>query len=475
MEVTYPDTVSNLRSNGSFVRLFLGGLVTNAGDSVYFIAAMWLVHDLTGSTLFTGLAGFLVQGPSALGFLVGPLVDRWRLRRILVGTQFFQGVSVLLVPLAAFVDVLSVWFVLGLMPILAFVNQFVYASRSTVLPLIVSDDRLVRANSLMATAFQGLDMFFNGASGILVAAIGAVSLYLVDSVTFFVAAILFFGITISGRTVGGEESIPSEASGTAPAGEEDDTGATDHDVMADGDPGPEEDGDYEAASETGSGADDDGSASDDAADDEEYVDRLRGGIAYIRGSALVPMLLGLTVVNFVFGTGLAVFPAFAADRGGPEAFGFFMAAFAAGNLVGALAANLVEDLPYGLLNAASKILAGVLLAGAVLVGSLVPTIGLLFAGFVFLGMGVVMSSSLRQSAVANDFLGRVSSVSQSISTAALPVGSLVGGVIAAVVGVDAILVAVAASISLYGVYFLVHPQLRTLPPVSEADEAALGL
>ena len=46
--------------------------------------------------------------PNALRFLVGLLVDRWRLRRILLGTQLVNAVGVLLIPLAAAMGRLSV-------------------------------------------------------------------------------------------------------------------------------------------------------------------------------------------------------------------------------------------------------------------------------------------------------------------------------------------------------------------------------
>ncbi len=145
--------MSKLRSNVAFVRLFLGRLVTNAGDSLYFVGAMWLVYHLTGSSLYTGIAGFLVQLPTSVQFLFGPLVDRWRLRRVLVGTQLVQGVFVLVVPLAAATGHLSVWVVLAVMPVLSLVNQMVYPAQTAALPRIVDEEQLVRANSLFSTAY----------------------------------------------------------------------------------------------------------------------------------------------------------------------------------------------------------------------------------------------------------------------------------------------------------------------------------
>ena len=64
--------MQSLLANRAFRRLFAGRLVTNAGDSLYAVAAMWLVYDLTGSTAYTGLAGALTMGPQLLQGVPGP-------------------------------------------------------------------------------------------------------------------------------------------------------------------------------------------------------------------------------------------------------------------------------------------------------------------------------------------------------------------------------------------------------------------
>lgn len=74
-----PDRSTSARSlcgNRDFLRLLFGRLVTNAGDSLYSIAAMWLVHDLTHSTVYTGIASSLLLLPLVLQFISGPIVDR---------------------------------------------------------------------------------------------------------------------------------------------------------------------------------------------------------------------------------------------------------------------------------------------------------------------------------------------------------------------------------------------------------------
>lgn len=185
-----------LFANREFRRLFLGRLVTNAGDSLYAVAAMWLVYSLSGSTLYTGIAGFLTFGMQALQVFVGPLVDRWSLRRTLVGTQAAQGVLVLAIPAAHYLGVLTVELVLVVMPLLALLNQFVYPSQSAALPRVVESEELADANAAFAFAYQGSEAAFNALGGLAVAALGAVSLYVVNSVTFAVALALFAGLRV---------------------------------------------------------------------------------------------------------------------------------------------------------------------------------------------------------------------------------------------------------------------------------------
>lgn len=424
-----------LRSNESFVRLFLGRVVTNAGDSMYFIAAMWLVYDLTGSPFYTGLAGFLVQIPTIFQFLTGPLVDRWPLRRLLVSTQLIQGICVLAVPIAAWTGNLSVWVVLSIVPLLTLVNQFVYPAQSAAIPRIVEEDQLVRANSLFSTAYQGLDMALNAISGVLIAVIGAVTIYLIDAVTFAITVVLFLGL-----------EIPERAK----------TGATN---TAD----DEEIGDDEVQGDR---------AEDDRAG---YRARLREGIGYVRHSLLSTILVGSLVANFTYGLMFAALPAFADLRGGPEVYGLLMAAMAAGNLIGSASATFIDDLPVGWAKIGGYSMAAVCWAGALTISWQPGIVALFLLSFVPVRATNVMSHALVQSAVDDDLLGRVTSVSSSVSTFTVPIGSLLGGILATDLGSTVVMGGRIGGLVFLMGYYLVHPQLRSLPSVVRADESSLDV
>src|SRR5450432_4365006 len=70
-------------------RLFFSGQsISLIGTWMTRIATSWLVYRLTGSALLLGLVGFAGQIPTfLLAPFAGVLVDRWRLRRVLVITQ----------------------------------------------------------------------------------------------------------------------------------------------------------------------------------------------------------------------------------------------------------------------------------------------------------------------------------------------------------------------------------------------------
>ncbi|NHN46013.1 MFS transporter [Halostella sp. JP-L12] len=426
----------SLLRNGNFARLFAGRLVTNAGDSVYFVAAMWLVYDLTDDPLYSGIAGFLTMGPAALQFLFGPLVDRWDLRRVLVGTQAAQGVLVLVVPLAAALDALSVWLVLAVMPVLSLLNQFVYPAQAAALPRILDDDELVRANSAFSLAYQGADAVFNAVGGVLVALAGAVTLFLADVVTFAVAAALFATL-----------SMPPVDDGTS------DGGTTDEGVAA------TENGDT-AVADGGEGP---------AGDESAYLADLREGVAVLRGSVLAFVVAGAAFVNFAAGATFATLPAFADTVGGAGAYGVLAAAFAAGNFVGALVASALEDYPFGRLSVACFAVSGALWSGAVAAGPFPVTAALFGLAFVPVGVVNVLLAALVQAGVPDGLVGRVSSVLGSASMVATPVGALVGGALAGVVGPAPVVGAGGAFMAALAAYWVAVPSLRRLPAVDEVS------
>lgn len=411
--------LSRLGRNHSYLRLLLGRIVSNAGDSLYYVAAMWLVFDLTGSAVYTGIAAFLIRAPAALSVFIGPLVDRWSRRRVLVGSQAINALIVLVLPGAAAVGHLTIWTLFLVLPVVTVVNQFLYPAQNAVVPQLVDEDDLTVANSLLSAGYRGADTVFNALGGIVVAAVGAVTVFLIDAITFAIAAVVLAGISLP------REEAPSEKSST------------------------------EA--------------------DSSYLDELRDGITIVRQSTLVTLLGGVILTNLTAGAMLGVLPAFAANFGGADTFGILMAAYAGGTFIGILGASFFDRFAFGRMLSVTFPMAGLAIVGALASPSFPVMVVLFMASFIPVGAFNVQFWALLQSTVEVDFLGRVSALVSSVGTVAIPVGALGGGVVAGIIAPWIVVLSWGIGLLFFGVYVGLTPPLRTIPPVTAATASDLGL
>lgn len=416
LDLTVPfDDLRELFKNHDFRALFLGRLVTNAGDSLYAVASMWLVYSLSGSTLFTGVAAFLTTFPRALQFLVGPLVDRWPLRRVFVLSQVVQAVLLSAIPIAHYVGILSVHLVLVVMPLVAIANQFVYPAQNAALPEVVDESQLVSANSAFSFAFQGSDLTFRGIAGFFIGFVGIVSLFIVDIVTFVFAALIFMTISYSIR--GGD---------------------------------------------SGEGK------------DQRYVKRLSDGISYVRGTFLVWIMIGLALVNTTVGVSQAVLPAFADIQGGAGFYGLLLGSLAAGTLIGALVAPLFQSVRFGQVTMAVFTLSGLCWITGVYIPNKILMILLFTISWISVGILNVNVQSLFQTTVPNEFVGRVTSISVSASFVMKPFGSLFGGLVGEYIGVIQLMTAASFGFFSIALIFLMQRSLRVLPTPEEFNSIELN-
>lgn len=408
-----------LRENRTFLRFFTGRFVTNVGDSLYTVAIVWLVFELSGSTVLTGLANAMLLLPFLLQIVAGPVVDRFPVKPVLVGTQAVQGVVVLAIPLAAYTGNLTVELLLVTIPVMALMGLPMHPVQATLVPRIVADDQLSRGNSVLATITIGLDMIFDALGGIFIAVFGATVLFLVDSVTFAVAGLLFLGMTVpavNGGNEGGDES----AIGV-------------------------------------------------------YVADLRDGIQALRGTVFGEMLFTSAVFNFAVGVTLGILPAYGAVHGGPAVYGLLLGALGVGRLVGSVSASWLNGVPYGRLKTVTYLVSALLWLGSVVAPSIVLTVGLFGLAWVSAGADAVLIETLNQKVFPADILGRISAIKGTASTATLPAGSLVGGFVAVHLGTVTTMGLAASGFGFVAVYFGLRPSLRGLPSTADAGPTDFGV
>jgi MFS family permease len=439
----------SLWRNRDFGRFLAGQFATNAGDSLYTVAVLWLVYQLGGSSILVGVANAVLLLPWLLQALAGPVVDRLPLGPVLVGSQLVQGAVVLVLPLAAVTGRLSVGVLFAVVPVLTLATLVMAPMQATLVPRIVAERNLSRANSALATVTLGLDMVFDALGGAFVAVFGTTALFVFDAATFALAGALFAGVATP-------KADGADADGRTTDAARNGERATD--AAGDGKATDGGDADPDHGSVLGS-----------------YVADLRAGVDALRGTVFVELVLVTAVANLATGVTLAVLPAFGDDLGGPALYGLLLGALGVGRLVGSLLAPRLERVAYGrLLLVGHSLGAGCWLA-AVYAPSAALTVVLFGLAWVPAGVSGVLTSTLNQTVFPEELLGRVASVKGTASGATLPLGSLVGGVVGEALGVRTTMGLAAFGFGFTGLYLLARPRLRRLPAVADADPTAFDV
>ena len=135
--------------NKNFLILLFGQLVSQIGDKFYMLALSFWVLDVTGSPSYMGLALFCSFFPATiLGFFSGVVVDRYRRKNIIVITDLIRGVIVSLVVFLYYQEMLTVPIILGVQILLSINTAFFNPAIPSIIPQIVPENQLTRANSL---------------------------------------------------------------------------------------------------------------------------------------------------------------------------------------------------------------------------------------------------------------------------------------------------------------------------------------
>jgi DHA3 family macrolide efflux protein-like MFS transporter len=179
-----------LFANHNFRLLFASDALSGFGDRLTVFALFLLIYNMTGRALDLGLLMIIQVLPAILiGPLAGVYVDRVSKKRILVSTNCIQGVIVFLIP---FTQV--IWQVYLIAGIQAVARQLFNPARLAVLPEIVGQEQLPRANAVNSVLLNVLLIAGPATGGVIVGFFGTGPAFFVDAATFIIGAGLLLGL-----------------------------------------------------------------------------------------------------------------------------------------------------------------------------------------------------------------------------------------------------------------------------------------
>lgn len=178
-------------------RLLLAGQTTSQlGAQVSGVAIPLLaVATLHASAFEVGLLGAASTVAFAvLGLPAGAWIDRVRRRPVLVASDLARAVLLATIPLAWMIGVLSVWHLLVVSLLVGVARVFFDVGYRSYLPAVIGREKVLAGNSSLEFVRASGQVAGPALGGVLVAAIGAALVVLVQAVTFAVSAACLLGI-----------------------------------------------------------------------------------------------------------------------------------------------------------------------------------------------------------------------------------------------------------------------------------------
>jgi MFS family permease len=171
----------------NFALLWFGGLISLAGNYMLYTALPIFIYQLTGSVLTTSAMFIAELTPTLLlGSVAGVFVDRWDRRHTMIVANLLMAIGLL--PLLGLRSAEWVWlaYVVGFAQ--ATLGQFFRPAESALLPQLVDEQHLLAANALSSLNNNLARLFGAALGGLAAGLIGLSGVVLLDLASFLIAA-----------------------------------------------------------------------------------------------------------------------------------------------------------------------------------------------------------------------------------------------------------------------------------------------
>ncbi len=368
--------------NRNFVLLWQGQMVSRIGNQAFAVAMMSWTMEVTGSASI--MAGLMLASSLpgiVLGPVAGTLADRVSRKWILVACDTLSGLSILGLALPFFVPNVDqqvlIYCVAAMAFILGVLQAFFQPAAMAAIPDLVPREKVAAANSLDQSSLQVSGLLGFSLSGVLYGVLGAPVLFVIDGVTYLLSALSesFISLPQTKKSAGDQ---PSQRTG--------------------------------------------------------YRQDLIEGLRYVWGNLGMRSFLFLAAMVNFFAMPMFVLLPFLVSKNlgkGPDWYGFLLAGWGFGALMGYILAGSIKLSP--------KPKSHVLLTALLLMGFLMGSLGSVSSTWVALGLtiliglvigffNIVLVTAFQMSA-KKELRGRVMGVVTTVAMAVAPLGIALGGVL----------------------------------------------
>ncbi|WP_180232984.1 MFS transporter [Bacillus sp. AFS055030] len=166
--------------NLSFRFLVFGQTLANAGDVFYIVALISIVYEVTNSMFFVSLVPLCNMVSGFLSSVIAPLlIDKFNLKKILFLSQLNKTLVLLVLTLftSFYVTDRSIYLIFIIVFAISFLDGWANPASSAIIPRLVSEKELIKANSLLSSLSQFIQLAGWAIGGILVALLHSKGLF----------------------------------------------------------------------------------------------------------------------------------------------------------------------------------------------------------------------------------------------------------------------------------------------------------
>ncbi|AST91939.1 MFS transporter [Sutcliffiella cohnii] len=404
---------SSLLKNRSFVSTWVGNGISELGGAFGTFCNSILIYQLTGSTLALGSMWLLYFLPSLiLQLFIGPYIDRWSRKWIMVLSQWTRGV-VFLIPLMALkIGNLEVWHIYAVQCIVGLITPLYVPANHAIIPTIVEDKHLQSANAYIDGTARLMTFLSPIIAGIVIE---------YTSVTVTLTLVSSFMI-ISGFTllfIREQRNRP--------------------DVR------------------------------------KTWLADFSEGISFFFTQRVI-VWLGIFLAFVQFGVGVTMvttLPYITEELGGTFAeYGYFMAGFPIGYIIGALLVSKLKYKSRRFLMLGSLFIGGLTFIALCFTYSIPLAITTEVIGGIVMAIFSVHNTTICQQTVPNQLMGKVFSVRLLIIRGAMPLGVLAGGVLSEMLGVRPLYLFIGFIISLVSLLGMCLPYFKFIDERNSQERVA---
>ena len=394
--------------NKNFSILLFGRLITNFGDSIYSMATLTLIYSLTKSTFYSGITLFLISFTAILQIFISPIISKFDVKKFLIISQLLQAIILLFITYLIFIDKLHITTLIIFIVCISFINQIVYPIQLGLLPKIVKQQELVKANSLFSIAYQGSDALFNSIGGFIITIFGSIYAFIINSLTFFINSVLF--IFLSSNLSNNENTNTVQ---------------------------------------------------------ENYLSKLSSGIKIWNTPLLKPLLIGIIIINFSTSSLLTILPEYSETS---YFYGILLSASGLGILIGAFLSNtqILKNIRLSILYTTFTL--GIALSWGALsmlnnnsITNKIINFLLFLIGWILIGILNTYSQTMIQCIVSKDKLDVAMSTMVGLSIALSPLGALTAGILSIKCNTKTIIIITSLLIFVVFLLWIHNKTIRKLP------------